>query len=356
MKIKIMFFLPLMNSGGAERVTINIIKELDKRYYRIYLILGTDKIGNSLHLLPDNIVIYSLNVDRTIYSIFKLRKIIKKIKPDFIYSSLNRTHIAINLALIGLKDKPKSIMRLPSSPKLINKYIKHTFLFSLFLKHSLKNANVVIAQTPEMRDEAVEYYHLNREKIRVLLNPLDRNLIEKSIKNQKNPFNENYINVVASGRLSKEKGFDILIKAFREVYQKNSRFRLHIIGPDYNNEIDKYRDLIKSLELVDIVYLLGFKTNPYIYYRYSDLFVLSSRREGLPNVVLENIYLKKPIVATKCIPFMEELIINGKNGFLVEVDNIEQLADAILRYRELKGVDREVFKHTDINDFFRKLI
>ncbi len=355
MRKKIIFFLPLMSGGGAERVTINIIKELDKREYRIYLILGTDKIGNSLHLIPKDIVIHSLNTDKTIYSILKLRKIIKNIEPDIIYSSLNRSHIAIYLALMGLKNRPKSIMRIPSSPKLVDKYIKHSFIFSLFLNKSLKSANIIIAQTPEMRDEAVVYYHLNREKIRVLLNPLDRNLIDKSIKNSKNPFNKDYINVVASGRLSKEKGFDILIKAFREVYQKNSRFRLHIIGPDYNSEIDKYRELIKRLELVDIVYLLGFKTNPYIYYRYSDLFVLSSRWEGLPNAVLENIYLKKPIVATRCIPFMSKLIKDGKNGFLVEVENIKELADAILRYRELKDLDKEIIE-SDINSFFKGVV
>ncbi len=355
MRKKIIFFLPLMSGGGAERVTINIIKELDKRAYHIYLILGTDKIGNSLHLIPKDIVTISLNINKTIYSILKLRKIIKKIEPDIIYSSLNRSHIAIYLALISLKNRPKSIMRIPSSPKSVAKYIKYSFIFNLFLNKSLKSANIIIAQTPEMRDEAVEYYNLDRDKIRVLINPLDKNLIEKSIKNQKNPFNENYINVVASGRLSKEKGFDILIKAFKEVYLKNSNFRLHIIGPDYDREIDKYRDLIKSLELIDIVHLLGFKTNPYIYYRYSDLFVLSSRWEGLPNAVLENIYLKKPIIATRCIPFMSELIRDGKNGFLVEVENIKELADAILRYKELKDLDREIID-SDINSFFKGVI
>ena len=352
MRKKILFFLPVMGGGGAERVTINIIKELDKRDYHIYLILGTDKIGDSLHLIPKDIVVESLNVDRTIYSILKLREIIKKIEPDFIYSSLNRTHIAIYLALIGLKSK--TIMRIPSSPKLVDRYIKYSFIFSIFLKMALNSANVVIAQTPEMRDEAVEYYNLDRDKIRVLLNPLDRNLIDKSIENQKNPFDKRYINVVASGRLSKEKGFDILIRAFKSVYLKNSNFRLHIIGADYDNQSDRYRELINSLGLEDIVHLLGFKTNPYIYYRYSDLFVLSSRWEGLPNAILENIYLRKPIVATRCIPFMSELIRDGHNGFLVEVENIQELADAILRYIELKSMDRDnIFIGSDINSFFK---
>jgi glycosyltransferase involved in cell wall biosynthesis len=351
---KILFFLPLMSGGGAERVTINIIKGLDNRYYETHLVLGTKKFGNSIHLIPKDIYQHDLNSDKSIYSIFKLRKIVKKLNPDFIYSSLNRSHIAINLALTFLKNRPKTIMRIPSSPKLVDKYVKHSRLFSLFLNYALKKSDIIIVQTPEMRDETNIYHHIQRSKIKVLINPLDIDLIENSLEGE-NPFNSLYINVVASGRLSREKGFDILIKAFRGVYLKNNQFRLHIIGPDYNNQKREYEKLIEDLELVDVVHLLGFKKNPYIYYKHSDLFVLSSRWEGLPNAVLENIYLKKPIVATRCIPFMSQLIKDKRSGFLVDVESITQLTDAILRYRVLDSVGDEVFKNSDINSFFKGL-
>lgn len=356
MKKKIIFFLPLMTGGGAERVTINIIKELDKQYYDIHLVLGTRKIGNSLHLIPNDISQYTLNTEKTLHSILKLRQIIKEINPEIIYSSLNRSHIAIYLALIGLKNRPKTIMRIPSSPKLVNKYIQYNFLFRSFLNRALRDATSIIAQTPEMKEEATEYYQLEKNKIKVLLNPVDTNLIDKSLENEKNPFNKEDINVVASGRLSREKGFDVLIKAFQKVHLQNKQFKLYIIGADYDNQIENYRELIRELNLVDVVHLLGFQTNPYRYYKYSNLFVLSSRWEGLPNAVLENIYLKKPIVATRCIPFMEELIKDGENGFLVDVENIEQLADSILKYKELNRVEEHVLKHADINKFFKGLL
>jgi len=355
-KRKIIFFLPLMSGGGAERVTINIIKKLDKNYFEPHLVLGTKAQGNSLHLIPKEIYQHDLKTKKTIFSIFKLRAIIKKINPYFIYTSLNRSHIALYLALIGLKNRPKTLMRIPSSPKLVNRYVKYGYIFNFFLNRALKKANYIIVQTPEMRDETEIYHHIDREKIKVLINPLDRDLIESSLKHQ-SPFDKQYINVTASGRLSKEKGFDILIKAFQKVYMKNSNFRLYIIGADYDNQKGKYKELIKSLDLNSVVHLLGFQKNPYIYYQHSDLFVLSSRWEGLPNAVLENLYLTKPIVATKCIPFMEQLIIDGENGFLVDVENIEQLSDRILRYKELKslGISNR-FKHSDVNSFFRRLV
>ena len=356
MKKKIIFFLPLLSGGGAERVTINIIKALDKEHYDIHLVLGTKKIGNSLHLIPNDITQHTLNTDKTLHAIFKLRQIIKEIHPEVIYSSLNRSHIAIYLALIGLKNRPKTIMRIPSSPKLVDKYVQYNFLFRTFLNRALSDATNIIAQTPEMREEAVEYYRLDREKIKVLLNPIDKERIDTSLENVTNPFNKKDINVVASGRLSREKGFDVLIKAFQKVHLQNKRFKLYIIGADYDNQIENYRELIQSLNLVEVVHLLGFQTNPYRYYKYSNLFVLSSRWEGLPNAVLENIYLKKPIVATRCIPFMEELVKDGKNGFLVDVENTEQLADAVLRYRELSSVEHQVLKDADVNKFFKGLL
>jgi len=344
-----------MTGGGAERVTMNIIKELDKNYYEIHLVLGTKSLGNSLHLIPQNIYQYDLQTDKTIHSIFRLRKIVKEINPYAIYSSLNRTHIALNLALIGIKNRPKMIMRIPSSPKLVNRYVKSNSLFNFFLNRALKSADTIIVQTPEMKHETCIYHSIKKEKIKVFINPLDINFIERSLE-EKNIFDKKYINVVASGRLSKEKGFDVLIKAFKKVYLTNKNFRLYIIGPDYDNQKNNYEELIKSLDLVKIVNLLGFQKNPYRYYQHSDLFVLSSRWEGLPNAVLENLYLKTPIVATKCIPFMSQLIDDGNNGFLVDVENIEQLSNAILNYKELIGVGKQEFQNSNVNNFFKGVI
>jgi len=352
---KIIFFLPLMSGGGAERVTMNIIKGLNKEYFEPHLVLGTKSLGNSLHLIPRDIYQYDLETDKTIFSILKLRDIIKKINPHFIYTSLNRSHIAVNLALIGMKNRPKTIMRIPSSPKLVNRYIKNSTIFTIFLNKALQRANFIIVQTPEMKEETEIYHHIKKGNIRVLINPLDIELIEDSLED-KSLFDKKYINVVASGRLSKEKGFDILIRAFQKVYIRNNNFRLYIIGPDYDNQEKKYEKLIEELDLSEIVNLLGFKTNPYKYYQHSDLFVLSSRWEGLPNAVLENIYLKKPIIATKCIPFMSQLIIDGENGFLVEVESIEELSDRILRYKELKDLGKKSFECSSVNSFFKGLI
>lgn len=351
-KKKIIFYLPTLNVGGAERVTINILRYLDASKYEIHLVL-VSKMGNFLDLVPSYVSIHDLGAGKTINSIFKLRQIIQKLKPDIVYSTLLRTHISLYFSTLMMKKKLKTIMRMPSSPKMMIKNKKFGLLFRYFLEKSLKNASLVIAQTPNMKDEIIEYHKVVEENIVVVINLLDTDLIEKSIINIENPFDPNYINVIASGSIRPVKGFDVLIRAFLKVYTRNKRFRLFILGNDNNNTLKEYKKIRKELGLDEVISFLGYQKNPYKYYYYSDLFVLSSRYEGLPNVVLENLYLEKPVVATRCMPFMNIIIEDKKNGLLVEVEDEEALSEAILNYQKIeKPTLFKMDQYSSIDDIF----
>jgi glycosyltransferase involved in cell wall biosynthesis len=331
-----MFYLPTLNVGGAERVTVNILRHLDKSKYEIHLVVGW-RVGELLSLIPKDVIFHDLKVVRTIHAIWNLRKIIQKVEPLVVYSTLIRTHIALNIALIGKHSHVKTLMRMPTSPKLMlqNKMINSFWRYGL--ERALKNATMVLAQTPEMKTEIYEYHKISQHKIEIVLNLLDRKFIDASIKNISNPFEKKMVNVVASGSIQHLKGFDILILAFKEVYQADKSFRLFILGSDYQKKQIEYEKLIDELNLNEVIFFLGHKNNPYQYYFYSDLFVLSSRHEGLPNVVLENLYLKKPVIATNCIPFMHTIIKDGDNGLLVEVEDVESLTQSILNYKNIKN-------------------
>jgi len=351
MKKKIIFYLPNLCGGGAERVTINILNQLNRQKYEIHLVLGVLD-GDAISIIPKDIKVHSLDSTRTIYSLLKLRKKIKEVKPYAIFSSLYRTHIALYFSTKGLKIRPKLVMRMPSSPKLVFKYNEMGKIFKFLLDLSLKKSDLIVAQTPEMKKEINQYHSVNSSKIEVFINPINKRLIDKSSTDRVEIFDKDKINVLASGRLSVEKGYDILLKAFSKVVRQNNRYRLYIIGADSGGEMGRYQTIIDELSLENFVYFLGFQDNPYKYYKHCDLFVLSSRREGLPNTVLENLYLEKPIVATRCVPFLEKLIKNGENGFLVDVENIEQLAESILKFKYLVGkrgfIDESIILRKDI--------
>lgn len=351
-KVKILFFVPQLIGGGAEKVNMNIMKILDKEIFDVNLTVTTTE-GSVYKIIPNGVTLHDLKTSKTMFSILKLRKLIRQLNPDIVFSSLIRGHIAINLSLLGVMNKPFIIFRSPNSPKLLLQYNQMDFKEKLLLENAYSRADLILAQTPEMKDELSEYHGIDKQKIKVFFNPIDSDTIDKNIKNSIDPFESANINVVAAGRIMYQKGFDILINSFKHVVEQNSKFKLYIIGQDGVGEMKNLLILVEELELSQHVFFLGYQENPYQYFYFSDLYVLSSRWEGLPNTVLENLYLKKPVVSTRCIPFMSSLIQEGKNGLLVEVDDIVALSNAILNYKNLSlefvGLGNA---KKDVNDFF----
>lgn len=331
---RIVFIDQSLNAGGAERVTATIIRSLDPEKFEIHLVV-VSKIGELEHLIPKHVKVHELEVTHTRNAFFKAVGVIKRIQPDIVYSSLSR--ITILSVLVGFIVKFKSIARYPSMPSIEEKEGRLKGWRYLLMKLFYKRVHKVIAQTDEMALELQQFYKIDEKKIKVIINPIDKENIEESVENTKNPFKEDSINIVASGRMGIEKGFDVLINAFSKVITENEKFHLHILGKNSNNNRSIYEKQVRDLNIFNNVSFHGFQKNPYPYYKYCDLFVLSSRREGLPNVVLECQYLGKPVVATRCIPVIERLIDNGKNGYVVNVEDVKGLSEAILKYRQLKG-------------------
>ncbi len=354
MKRKIVFFMANLIGGGAERVTVNIIKQLDKNRFDIFLVM-VSREGIFLKEIPTYVKIINLNAKKTLFSIFKFRKIIQNIQPDIIYSTMTHTSIAQYLALLGIKDKPFIVLRNATSPKLLAQEGRHKRSWKFLFKRAYKTADRVLAQTPEMKNELIEYYGLSPKRVDIFINPLNEDEINNKINNVQNPFNQDKINVVAAGRLTYAKAFDVLLDAFALVIKKDKNFVLHIIGRD-----DGERELLlkkqKELNLEKNVNFLGFQSNPYRFFYFSDLFVLSSRREGLPNALLENLYLKKPVVSTRCIPFISTLIENGRNGFLTDIEDSKELASKILDFKKLQNLGfTQKYQPTNSNRYFQEL-
>ena len=246
-KMKILFFLPNLYMGGAEKVTINMIRLLDKELFDIHLVTLT-KDGSLYELVPQHISLHCLNIPKTIFSIFRLRKLLLQLKPDIVFSTLFRTHIALDIALIGFKIRPITILRNPTSPKLIlaEKGLSATRL--LLLKIAYKHAALILAQTPEMKEEMIEFFSVKEKKTQVFVNPLDILTINDAIENIDNPFDNHRINVVALGRLDKVKAIDTLLRSFQIVVEKNKDFVLNIIGRDLG-EKKKLMKMTKDLSL-----------------------------------------------------------------------------------------------------------
>ncbi|MDO6459129.1 glycosyltransferase [Granulosicoccaceae sp. 1_MG-2023] len=325
-KKRILFAVPNLNGGGAERVMVNMLRALDPQQYEITLLL-VDRIGVFFDLVPDYVDLQSLDVKRTRHSLPRLIKSIRANRPDVIVSTTNRMNIFVLIASMFARGKPRVFVREPNLPsaQINNKSLSP---FSMRLVRLLyPRAHRVIAQTDEMNQEIHDYFGVPKEKIITLMNPLDTASIDAHLAQAENPFAAGTVNFVAAGRLSYQKGFDNLLRAFAAFAKDKPQYRLTILGE--GEERAALEALIDELALADKVSLPGFQPNPHAYIRFADALVLSSRWEGLPNIVLESLYIGTPVIATRVVKMLDEVIDNGLNGQLCEVDDIASLQSAL---------------------------
>ena len=327
MKKAVLFVLPTAGAGGAERVTISLLRQLDPARYDLSLLL-LSREGQYLSSVPGHVRVLDLGGARARSALLPLVRTIRRNRPDIVFSTHGYINILCLLASYFVGPGVTFFTRQPILPQPTAAGDGMPKVYKSALRHLYPRAERIIAQNHAMRDAMVDVFGLSADKIDVLINPVDRELIDSMVDGKRNPFDPARTHFVAAGRLVRQKGFDVLLGAFRIVHEKEPDARLHILGE--GDERAKLENLIRDYGLTNVVNLTGFKANPYPYFRFADLFVLSSRFEGLPNAVLESLHLGTACVATRCIPFMSEIIQEPHNGALVDVEDAAALADKLL--------------------------
>jgi len=326
-KRKILFLLPNLNSGGAEKVAMNYLRSLDARKFQATLLVF-NKTDQLLELVPEEVDVIDMKTKKTSHSAWGVLMYLWRVKPDFVYTTHSRV-ASLLMAIRPFSSRFKHIARMQSTPSLELKYSEYGMFKKKLYSWGFNCADVVLAQTEDMKKDAVEVFKIPDANIAVLHNPLDLLHIKCSLAELPSPYSQSNINIVAAGRLSKEKGYRLIIEAIPTLLKEYPNIVVHILGKD-QGEKKELLELAEELNVVKMIKFHGFVANPYPFYAFSDLFVLSSYWEGYPNVLLENFYLNTPIVATRCIPSLQELIDVGVNGYLCEVGNAVDLADKIL--------------------------
>jgi len=335
MNRKVLFIDDYFGPGGAQRVLVNFINGMNDNSNTYVLALCEPK--RIFDEIDRDINKHSLLCKRPLFSIFKLTKMIYKIKPAVIIVTSSRIYSILKVATFITNYKGKIICRYPSMPSLEIKEKALSGIRLKFIKLCFNKSTLVIAQSEEMKIDLWNTYDLDIKNIHVINNPINKSDIKNKIQDKASPFiDEHKINIVASGGLYEAKGFDFLIKAFSISLQKNSNLRLNIIGGDIAGLKSSYIKLAEGLGCGNEVIFHGHKDNPYPFYKYCDLFILSSRREGVPNALLENIYLNNKVIATRCVGVVEDIILKSGGGLLVDVDNIDELSLAISSYEKIK--------------------
>lgn len=328
-------------------MTVLIGKMLSARGYdvRIYVVNLGVLTGSIIDFIPSEYSVITIPEMKAFFLMKEMYKILKREKPYFVFSSALLINDKI-LPLRWLFTKSKFIIRCENYLYTFSK--KQKLVISLLYRL----ADKIIAQTQEMKDELVKESKIKASKIVVLENPIDKKRIEEGIKDGWNPYQDIKKKIiVASGRICYQKGFDLLVTAFSKVCKERDDIELYILGDISNKEeFEKVKAIAIVNGILEKVIFAGFKTNPYPYIKYADCFVLSSRWEGLPNVLIEALYLGTPAAAMKCIPIIERIITDGKDGYTSDKEDVDGLATAILKTLQLGRVTSS-YKGSTEEDF-----
>lgn len=351
-RIKVIFFTASTSGGGAEKILFNIIASLDDRHKSYLVITSKDDLPPNI---PTFVETYKLGFNNARKSFFKIIQLIKSIRPQYVFTTSSSIGYMLALSKYFLKKDFKVIVRCAVPPTEIIRTSFKDVLLKYVIRFSYKKCNLLIAQTSFMKEDLIKSYHVPSQKVQVI-----RNIINKSYLSQQASlfvpieFDKEQFNVVASGALYSVKGFDLLIKAMAPIVRTDRKIHLWILGQE-RYEVgykDFLQGLIEECGEDNNITLLGYRDNPYPYYKSADLFVMSSRKEGFPNVVLESLYLGTPVVASDCVDF-REVIFEGINGYVVRKNNVEALKEGIVKaLRTSFNMGKIELNNYDYNNLF----
>lgn len=346
--------MPSLTGGGAERVMLTLIKHIDKeKFLPVFVLMKKEgRFVDVIETLPTEVEVIDLDATQARYAIFKIAKMIKQIKPDIVFSTLGYLNLLIALIKPFYSKKIKFISRESNTVSIENKQEKYPKIFDWLYKNVYNNFDLIITQSKYMRDDLVENFGTDKERTMVIHNPVDiESILTKSREIETTLYNETKINLVAAGRLSLQKGFDILVKSMSHL---DDKFHLTILGE--GEDKSTLENQIKTLGLEDKITLSGFQSNPYAYMEQADFFILSSRYEGLPNVVLESNVCGTPCVAFASPGGTAEVIEDGKTGVLVYEFDALSLAKAITQASKMYFDTHYIQEYCKLNFNVEKIV
>lgn len=349
MHLKITFFLPTLEGGGAEKNAVNILKELGSKDYDITLLLA-EKRGVFLSEMPQNIKIKEIKSLKSFLVFLGVLNHLKLEKPDIFVSTFPRFNLINIFANIIAGNKTKILLIEQTTPSLLfatAKKFSYKIIALLFLPILLRifyqRAWKIVAVSGAVKSD-LEKIIGKKKQITLIYNPVvDEKIIELSKeKAEENIFSETSLLpvVITCGRLVKAKDYPTIINAFVKVLKKRPAY-LAIMGQ--GEEEKETKKLVKSFGIKDNIVFLGFKSNPYKYFSKAAVFVSSSVREGFSNSIVEAMACGVPVVSTKaCGP--KEIITDGVNGVLVEIGDVEAMAKQILNLLDNKNFSNKIIE------------
>lgn len=341
-KKKIALFMPSLANGGAERVMLNIARGIAARNDYVVDIVLVRAEGPYLEEAQqiDNVRVVDLNCSRIIASVMPVVRYLRRSSPEAVLCALDTTNLVMLWAarLACFRNPVVVSVHCNFSAALEGAKNVRARLIPWLVRVSYRNAERVVCVSQGVADDMTLSTGIDEEKLEVIVNPvITAELVAAASAKPSHPWLEKQNKkpvIVAVGRLTHQKNFSVLIDAFSDLLESMPA-RLIIFGEGDEREMLEAK--IEKLGLGDVIDLPGFVANPHANFKAADLFVMSSRYEGLPTVLIEALYCGATIVSTDCPSGPREILEDGALGTLVPVDDRGALGLAMLSVLEARA-------------------
>lgn len=320
---KVLFFIPTLSGGGAEKVLVNLVNRMDKKRFSITVLTLFD-IGENKQYLESTVGYKYIfkKIFRGNIHLFKL------FSPEFLFKKMIKDDYDIIISYLegpttrivsGCNNPNTKILNwvhneFENINNLIPSYRNQKELKECYKKY---DGTVFVSQTA--KDAFNQSMPEIKRNLKVLYNVVDTDLIKNKSNEEISDlvFNSHCFNLISVGRFTKQKGFERLIEIVSKlIHQNKLNIHLNLLG---QGELEsRYKALIQDLNIQQNVTLLGYKENPYKYVKNSDLFVCSSYYEGYSTAVTESLIVGTPVITTLCSGMQELLGYNNQYGIIVE--------------------------------------
>lgn len=326
---RILFVIPTISGGGAERVFSTLLDHLDRNRFEIHLALLNVQAPASREIPPD-VRIHDLKCSRVRHVLPALVKLVWKIRPDALLSTVGHMNLALIASRLFLPRRTRVLVRESTIASVWLRDSTSRLWMGRWLYRCLYNrADRVVCPSSFILEDLAKNFGVSRAKLVRIYNPVDVDKVRSFANSEGSPYNGPGPHLVAVSRLSAEKGLDLLLDAMPAILQLFPDVQLTVLGE--GPLLADLQDRSKKLTVAEHVHFLGFQKNPWRYVKYAHLFVLPSRFEGIPNALLEAIALETPVVATDCAGGIREVQECHQTMILVAPENASELAKGIVR-------------------------
>lgn len=324
-------FLNFSGQGGVERMMLNLAKGLQDLYGSVE-ILAVKTQSRYLHSEALSVPLRSLGVQHTLQSLPRLALYLKKTRPAALLAAKDRANQVAVMARALARTRTRIVLRLGTtiSAAVMHKSQWHRAAWALPIRYFYPKADAIVAVSQGVAHDLQGLVGRPLDSVVVIPNPvITPHLNVQAAQPVTHPWFDdgNTPVVVGMGRLTTQKDFPTLLRAFQKVRMVRP-CRLIILGEGSHRQ--SLQMLAQELGIARDVFLAGFVPNPYPYLKKAAVFVLSSIWEGSPNALTEALALGTPVVATDCLSGPREILQDGAVAPLVPMRHPEAMAQAIL--------------------------